>query len=210
MLGLQLTDVVKNLLIINVILFIGTLFIGNEMFHWLGLYYPGSEHFRPYQLVTHMFMHAGFGHLFFNMFVLAMLGPPVEAYMGSKRFLFFYFLCGFGALALHILIRYFELQTLSTPEYSLLMQSRGSLMVGASGAIYGVLLGFGMFFPNSILQLIIPPIPIKAKYFVAILVVLELFLGFNPTPGSNIAHFAHLGGMLFGFLYIAFFLKPRV
>ena len=212
---LRITDVVKHLLIINVLMYFGTMFLGepsNEIMNelvmlretdfslWgryrLAMFSPASPYFQPYQIVTHMFMHGGTLHLFFNMFALFMFGPPIEAMWGPRRFLFYYFLTGFGALLLHIIVQYIELTYFGAPAYLAHIP-----MLGASGAIFGLLLAYGMLFPNNIIQLIFPPIPIKAKYFVLILAGIDLFLGLGGF-NTGIAHFAHLGGALFGFLLI--------
>jgi len=197
----NLTEVVKTLLIINVIMFFGTNMLSTEMKYSLMLYFPASQFFQPFQLVTHMFMHGSMGHLFFNMFALYMFGPPLEALWGPKKFLFYYLFTGFGALALHLGVTYIELQSGSIPASAINIP-----MLGASGAVFGLLAGFGMKYPNTVLQLLLPPIPIKAKYFVLIYAGLELFLGLSGVqPG--VAHFAHLGGALFGFLIIRYWIK---
>ncbi len=228
--------VVKNLLIINVLaLLAGFVFQSSldlDLNRILGLYYFRSDSFSPYQIVTHMFMHGGIFHLFFNMIALFMFGRVLESVWGSKRFFIYYFFTGLGAAALHTLVNFIEVQSLLaklTPEQIEIVKNQGPELwasgrnyldesmaaynralniptVGASGAVFGVLLAFGMLFPNTQLMLIIPPIPIKAKYFVIIYGVLELYLGFTK-PGSNIAHFAHLGGMLFGFILIKYWNK---
>ena len=220
---LQLTDVVKNLLIINVLMFFGTMLLGDpgnqamnylvnnpdsdSFMEWgryiLAMFFPSSEYFRPYQLVTHMFMHGDFMHLFFNMFALYMFGPPLEASFGPKRFFIFYFLTGFGALALHILVQYIELNSGSVPLYDMNVP-----MLGASGAVFGLLAGYGMLFPENKLMLLFPPIPIKAKYFVFGYAAIELFLGLGKI-GGGVAHFAHVGGAIFGVLIILFWRNRR-
>lgn len=197
--GLRVSPVVLNLIIINALMFFGTSFLMGDGRYLLAVYFPASEFFQPFQIITHMFMHANLEHLFFNMLMLFFLGPPLEHVLGKKRFLFYYLVAGFGALALSLLmqymdIHYFGMNTVDIP------------MLGASGAIFGVAVGFAMFFPDSIIQLLIPPIPIKAKYFVLILVAIDLFSGIGRiNPG--VAHFAHLGGALFGFLMIIFWRK---
>jgi membrane associated rhomboid family serine protease len=228
--------VVKNLLIINILaLLAGFVFsnsLGIELNRMFGLYYVGSDLFRPYQIVTHMFMHGGLTHLFFNMFALWMFGRVLESVWGGKRFFIYYFVTGLGAAALHTFVNFIEVQSIManlSPEQVATVKAEGTALwlsqrnyidegmaalnralniptVGASGAVFGVLLAFGMLFPNTQLMLLFPPIPIKAKYFVIIYGVIELYLGFTK-PGSNIAHFAHLGGMLFGFLLIKFWNK---
>jgi membrane associated rhomboid family serine protease len=199
----RITDVVKHLLIINILMFFGTNLLGEGIRMSLALYFPTSEYFRPYQLVTHMFMHGNLSHLFFNMFALYMFGPPLEVYWGERRFLFFYLFSGLGALGLHMLVTYIELGSGSIPPVAINIP-----MVGASGAIFGLLAGYGMSFPNNIIQMIFPPIAMRAKYFVLIYAALELFFGLQRVmPG--IAHFAHLGGALFGFLLIMYWRQFR-
>ncbi len=220
---MRLTDVVKNLLIINVLMFLGSmLLLGdptpstsialiNEQIDnfslWgryrLGLFLPGSPYFRPYQLVTHMFMHGNLTHLFFNMFALYMFGPPIEMSFGSKRFLFYYFFAGFGAMALQLGVTYLEIHQFGAPGYLANIP-----MVGASGAIFGLLAAFGYLFPNSQIMLIFPPIPMRAKYFVLIYAGAELMFGLNTMGASSgVAHFAHVGGALFGFLLLLYWKK---
>jgi membrane associated rhomboid family serine protease len=155
-----------------------------------GLYYFGSPNFAPYQIFTYMFMHAGLGHLFFNMFALWMFGRVMEQAWGTKRFLIYYFVCGVGAGVIQELGQVLGL----IPPYS--------MTIGASGAVYGILLAFGMTFPNERLFIIPIPFPIKAKYFVMLYALLEVFQGLGSSDG--VAHFAHLGGMLFGLLLILY------
>lgn len=249
---------VMNLLIINTLMLLFT-WLMQSSFHvdldqLLGLHSPQSEYFRPYQYVSMMFMHAGFEHLFFNMFALFMFGITLEQYWGSKRFLLFYLFTGLGAAGLHTLVTEVEiwhmqraasavLENFSSQSFLSFVQDYGSnrlyqsvlsglstikgamsfqlvreasdIMhgiieqqmnvptVGASGAIYGVLLGFGMIFPNAELFIMFIPIPIKAKYAVMGFAAIELFMGIS-APGSSIAHFAHLGGMLFGLILILY------
>lgn len=208
--GLRLTDVVKNLLIINVIAFVLLHFLGGDWGReWLirlSVFFPNYGHqpnfFEPYQIVTYMFMHGDLMHIFFNMFALVMFGSAIEQLWGPKRFLFYYFFTGFGALILEFLVKFIEI------KYGL--ETRADIattpMLGASGAVFGILAAFGMMFPNSVIQLLIPPIPIKAKYFVLIYAGLEIFLGIGNF-GTGIAHFAHVGGALFGFLLILYWRK---
>ncbi len=227
--------VVKNLIIVNALLLLATFVLeqmGINLYAILGLHFPLSEKFRLHQIFTHMFMHGGIWHLFFNMFALYMFGRVLESVWGPKRFLTFYLVTGIGAAFLHTAVNYFEYARTSaqlTPEqiayvkdtgYEIWAQGKnfteGSLgklnmilntpTVGASGAVFGILLGFGMLFPNTQLMLLFPPIPIKAKYFVIGYGALELYLGFSQ-PGSNVAHFAHLGGMLFGYFMIKYWNK---
>jgi membrane associated rhomboid family serine protease len=256
----SIPPVVKNLIIINVLLLVATYMLQNagiDLVEHLGMHYPASEKFRLHQIITHMFMHGGITHLFFNMFALFMFGRVLESVWGSKRFLVYYFVTGLGAIVLHNFVNYLEFSSIentikayqNTPSPEILEQfvkrnlpqasvqvrdfiltwyndpsnssyaAEGlSLMerikqlkmdiptVGASGAVFGVLLAFGMLFPNTQLMLLFPPIPIRAKYFVIGYGLIELYLGFSK-PGSNIAHFAHLGGMLFGYILIKYWNK---
>jgi len=227
-----LTPVVKNLLIINGLLFLASLVLRNTLplNDLMGLHYPASEGFRSYQLITYMFMHANFGHVFFNMFAVFMFGVMLENSWGPKRFLAYYLITGIGAGLIQILVAYFSIryyqshlsfdliQRVYSEGYSL-WQSEKNYMdpmmgglnsalngqtIGASGAVFGILLAFGMLYPDSQIMLMFPPIPIKAKYFVIIYGALELFLGVSNFSGDNVAHFAHLGGMLFGFFMIRY------
>ncbi|MCB8994077.1 MAG: rhomboid family intramembrane serine protease [Bacteroidales bacterium] len=228
--------VVKNLIIINALMFLGTMGIlqayNVDLNHTLGLYFFRSPLFYPFQVITHMFMHGSLGHIFFNMFALWMFGKVLEQVWGSKRFLIYYFVTGLGAVFLHSLVLYLELHPLMnyvsqtygidtfTPDVVDRLYSMGDIKakelavglltptIGASGAVFGVLLAFGMLFPNTQLMLLFPPIPIKAKYFVIGYGLIELYLGLMQ-PGSNVAHFAHLGGMLFGFVLIKLWKKDR-
>lgn len=201
--GLQLTEVVKNILIINVLMFVGTLIVLGEASTFgagrniLGLAYFETEFFQPYQIVSSMFMHDDFMHLLFNMLAIVFLGPTLEMTWGGKKFLSYYLVTGFGATLLHMLVQYIEYNYLGNAEVL------RSLSWGASGSVFGVLIGFGMYYPNQILSLIFPPISLPAKYFVAIYIVLELFLG-TSGYSTGIAHFAHLGGALAGFLMIMY------
>lgn len=231
----SIPPVVKNLIIINVLMLLATYIMsmrGVELSRILGLHFFASPQFEPYQIVTHMFMHGGFTHLLFNMFALWMFGRILESVWGPKRFFIYYFVTGLGAAALHTFVNFIEYQSVvskMTPEQVDLVVQNGTSIwmqgknytdplmgklnvllnvptVGASGAVFGVLLGFGMLFPNTQLMLLFPPIPIKAKYFVIGYGLIELYLGL-ARPGSNVAHFAHLGGMLFGYLLIRYWNK---
>ncbi len=254
--------VVKNLLIINGVFFLATIIAynnyGYDLYTLLGLYYPESIHFSPYQFITHMFMHSSSNitHIFFNMFALWMFGKVLEQHWGGKKFIIYYMVTGIGAAAIHILAIYIGLtsfdtkleayKTNPTPEafmeiaaknfddeskayiycmeiseqfaqnendsqiYQLTLEVLNTIRsnkvntptVGASGAVFGILLAFGMLFPNVQLMLIFIPVPIKAKYFVMFYGAIELYFGYANNPGDNIAHFAHLGGMIFGFILI--------
>lgn len=188
-----LPPAVKNLLIINIIVFFGTELIGDPMYQLFALFPIGSPFFRWWQFVTHMFMHGSFMHIFFNMWSLFVFGPLLERLWGSKKFLIFYFVCGLGAALCH------ELVLLSQPLSNI-------PTVGASGAIYGLLLGFGMLYPNYVLTLVFPPVSLKAKWFVIIFAAIELLTGILGTH-DGVAHFAHLGGMLFGLILILIWKK---
>ncbi|MEA1897056.1 MAG: rhomboid family intramembrane serine protease [Bacteroidota bacterium] len=228
--------VVKNLIILNILFFLATYVMqasfGLDITKYLALYLPSSEHFRPYQFISHMFMHGSLSHIFFNMFALWMFGRVLESVWGGKRFFIFYFVTGIGAALIYSLVNYIEFSVLKaqmSPDqidsvlregYNAFEQGKNFVdplmrkmnlflntpTIGASGAVFGVLLGFGMLFPNTQLMLLFPPIPIKAKYFVIFYGVLELFLALSQ-PGSNIAHVAHLGGMIFGYILIKYWGK---
>ncbi len=203
----RITEVVKQLLILNVLLYFASNFMPPAISNALPIYYPASVFFRPWQLVSHMFMHANFSHLLFNMFALYMFGTALESHLGSKRFLTFYFLSGFGALALYLFVWYLQMSALDPAVYEAVLR-RGDRMLGASGAVFGLLAGFGMLFPESKIMLLIPPIPIKAKYFVLIYGAIELFFGIS-NMNTGVAHFAHLGGAIFGALLIFYWRKQR-
>lgn len=177
---------VKHLLIVNALVFFAltTPQLGDLVFRFGALWPIGHPLFEPWQLVTYMFLHAGFAHILFNLFALWIFGQAIENFWGTKRFVTYYFLTGIGAAIIHMFIG-----------------GGGAPTVGASGAVFGILLAFGMMFPERYIILMIPPIPIKAKYFVAIFGAIELFSGVM-RPGSGIAHFAHLGGMVVGYVLI--------
>lgn len=198
--NLNVTDVVRNLLIINIVVFVvGTFILPPEVSNtWLAVHYPTSEYFQPVQLITYMFMHGGLTHLFFNMLGLYMFGPPIEYNWGPKRFLFYYLVAGFGALALHFGVEFYQINVLGYPS-----EIADTPMVGASGAIFGLLAAYGMMYPNNVIQMLFPPIPMKAKYFVLLYAGLELYLGISGRQ-AGVAHFAHIGGALFGFLLIIY------
>ncbi len=224
----NLTPVVKNLLIINFLFFIAYLVFDSHsttigpMTKLFGGYYFNSPYFRPWQLITYMFMHGGWTHILFNMFALFSFGPILEYAIGSKRFFNLYFICGIGAGILQMAVQAIEVHhmigayTISDPtsDQSYYMAAGGQAqelfnmyhipVVGASGAIFGLLVAFGMLYPDLELMILFIPVPVKAKYIIPIYIVLEIFLGFGQFAGDNVAHFAHLGGALFGFLLIKF------
>jgi membrane associated rhomboid family serine protease len=199
---MPITAVVRHLIVINVLVFLGANLILKENAGVLAMHWPMSPYFKPFQIVTHMFMHGSVGHIFFNMFGLYIFGSALEHLWGSKKFLFYYLFSGFGALIIHMLVWYIEVSTMSYEEYEMFLSLPYSVW-GASGAIFGLLLGFGVQFPNVRLMLLFLPVPIKAKYFVIIYAVIELYLGVSGTR-TGIAHFAHLGGALSGLILILY------
>jgi membrane associated rhomboid family serine protease len=226
-----MSPAVKNIVYINIIMFLAMLAARSafqiDLNRVLGVYFYKSELFRPFQIVTHMFMHGDIGHIVMNMFGLFMFAPVLERVWGSKRFLIYYFVTGLGALLINEAVLAFEyhkiLGTISPDVLQDVLdnglnkemwdQSAIPLLrllyaptVGASGAVFGVLLAFGVLFPNTELLLLFPPIPIKAKYVVAGYGAIELYYAVSQ-PGSTIAHAAHLGGMLFGYLLIRYWRK---
>ncbi|MDP2413803.1 rhomboid family intramembrane serine protease [Daejeonella sp.] len=227
----HIPPVVKNLLIINIIFYVATLMFGGPMMtQVLGVHYFDSPDFRIWQVITYMFMHdySSLFHILFNMFALYTFGSSIEYIMGSKRFLNFYLITGLGALALQLLVQSFEVYSItgsavnngsflvdslkrtisfnpdliSKDQASTLLGIYLTPMVGASGAIFGLLIAFGMLFPNAELFIMFIPVPVKAKYIIPVYVLLELFLGVKQFSGDSVAHFAHLGGALFGFILV--------
>lgn len=223
--------VVKNLLIINIIFYIATMMFGGPMMtQVLGVHYFDSADFRIWQVITYMFMHdySSLFHILFNMFALYTFGSTLEYVMGPKRFLNFYLITGLGALGLQLLVQSIEVyniigsatnngsfiidtfkrsisfnpEIISKDQASTLLGIYSTPMVGASGAIFGLLIAFGILFPNAELFIMFIPVPVKAKYIIPIYVVLELFLGVKQFSGDSVAHFAHLGGALFGFILV--------
>ena len=261
---MKMTETVKQLLIINVIFYIGSNIIGDVAYNLFSMYYPENPSFKLWQPITSMFMHApvpNFSHILFNMFALYSFGSALEHYWGAKKFIFFYISCGLGAALLHTGVNYYqihsllnevsslnlsdtEIHTLLNADYSSLFDDNGkmvtgsinsilekahcnqeqfnfivqasqisqSTVLGASGAIYGLLTAFAFMFPNAQLGLMFIPIPIKAKYFVPGILAVDLFLGFKGSSlfgsgGTGIAHFAHVGGAITGFLMMWFWKK---
>lgn len=259
---IQMTNVVKQLLIINIIFFVASYVMPNA-YDLFALHYFQSDKFRFWQPITHMFMHGGLGHIFFNMFALVSFGSALEQIWGEKKFIFFYISCGLGAALLHSGINYFEIQSIlsqldgvtiskvdlhtilntnmktashfsgeilyenakevldkysiSSENFSLLFNGAvktQTIAVGASGAVYGLLVAFAFLFPNAELALLFIPVPIKAKYFVPGILAIDLFLGLKGSSifgsgGTGIAHFAHIGGALFGFLMMWYWKKNQ-
>ena len=209
----SIPTVTRNLIIINVIVFIATLINEPFMISTFAMFYPTSQYFHSWQILTHMFMHGGFWHILFNMYTLWMFGSVLERMIGEKKFLIFYFVCGLGAAALHTGVEYLQAQSLmaamadgSTTAAQSYAALKSTPVVGASGAIYGVIIGYAMLFPQSRLTLLFPPVTLSAKWMVIIFAAMELLFGITGTVVS-IAHFAHLGGMLFGWLMIKYWRK---
>ena len=205
--------VTRNLIIINVLMFIGTLVNEEAMLKAFALFYPTSPYFHWWQYITHMFMHGGWWHIFFNMYSLFIFGSVLERIIGEKKFLIFYFVCGLGAVALHTGVQYLQAQSYmaeiakgSKEAMDAYQMLKVTPTVGASGAIYGLLIGYAMLFPDSKLTLIFPPVTLSAKWWIIIFAAIELVTGVTGVA-SGIAHFAHLGGMLFGFLLIRYWRK---
>ena len=223
-------ETIKQLIIINIIFYFGSQFLGDLSYDILALHYFENDKFLISQLITHMFMHGSLSHILFNMFGLWMFGSPLEQMWGKQKFLFFYFSAGLGAAALQMFVYNFQVQTLydvielnnlslsnpdllmnymSQSDYNQAVSSFNSVMVGASGAIYGVLVAFAFSFPNSKLMLLFPPIPIKAKYFVPLLILIDLFFGLSSFSIGSIAHFAHIGGALIGLIMVLYWKKNQ-
>jgi len=237
----SMPPVVKNLLILNGLGFLLALSLGSDQWGFilnrtLGVYYIGSPRFEPYQIISYMFMHGNFMHIFFNMFALWMFGTSIERALGSKKFLIYYLVTGIGALVLHELVLHYEYVKYTsqmTADQIAVVKLEGQRIlesgknftdyasgqlnyllnvptVGASGAVFGILLAFGLLFPNVELMMILIPIPIKAKYFVIMYGAIELFSAVANRPGDNVAHYAHLGGMLFGFILLRIWGQNRI
>jgi membrane associated rhomboid family serine protease len=238
----RLTEAIKHLLIINILFFVATSLYGDQMYQLFSLWFPQNEHFRLWQIVTHMFMHGGFMHIAFNMYALWAFGSPLEDMWGRNKFFFFYFSAGLGAALLHSGINYYYfnegmsalvnsglaesqvLDIISAGQYSPswyeiagkstidnFLSAYNTPAVGASGAIYGVLVAFAFSFPQAELMLIFLPVPIKAKYFVPVLIALDLFSGVTGYGifGQGIAHFAHVGGAVAGFIMMWYWKKNQ-
>ena len=212
----SLPTVTKNLIIINVIIFVATLINQEFMIGTFALFYPTSPFFHWWQVITHMFMHGGFWHIFFNMYTLLIFGCVVERFIGPKKFLLFYFICGLGAVALHLGVEYLQMQSYmngaalgNATAIQNIEAIKYTPTVGASGAIYGVLMGYAMLFPESRMTLLFPPVTLSAKWMVVVFAAIELLTGVTGLS-SGIAHFAHLGGMLIGWLMILWWRKRGV
>lgn len=214
--GAQITPVVRDLLIINILFFIGTSF-SDDVARKLALYYPTSVYFRPYQFATHFFMHANLFHLFMNMLGLYSLGVMLEMVWGGQRFLAYYFICAFGASFAHLAMTYFGVGLGEAgaidPAVAAELGLRSQIdipMVGASGAIYGLLAAIWFLYPEVSFFIYFIPFPIKARYLVPLLLLSDLFFGFSRFGGDNVAHFAHIGGALVGFIVLMFWYKKSM
>lgn len=204
----NLPPICKNLLLLNIIVWLFDMLMerfGISLTTLLGLHYFTAEGFYIWQPLTYMFMHANFQHIFFNMFALFMFGPALEEYWGSKRFLIYYLVCGLGAALVQEGVWAIKiLNLLDTYSASSVQLSyiNPLVTIGASGSVFGLLLAFGWLFPDIRMFIMFIPIPIRARTLVTIYAIVELFEGLAPSPGDNVAHFAHLGGMLFGLILI--------
>lgn len=236
----QLTPVTKGIIIINVLLFAAT-FLFKPLEIILAGFFPLSPNFRFWQVISHMFMHGGIGHILFNMLTLASFGPVLEKVLGSQKFLIFYFACGLGSFVLFNAWNYYQYQDLANtltqsgvdvvdlynkanryssefasvegnPDSQKFWGILAGPMVGASGAIFGVVAAFALLFPNAELFFMFIPFPVKAKYLLPIIVIASLYFGFKQFQWDNIAHFAHLGGALIGYIWIRVWMKnnPRI
>lgn len=213
--------VTRNLIIINFLVWIADELLGSRlnMSNYLALHYFSSEHFMPHQIITYMFMHGSLGHIFFNMFAVYMFGRTLEMVWGPKRFLVYYLLTGIGAAVAQELVYAIEYREIvfnsaiinvNIGEQIINKQDFYNILpptLGASGAVFGILVAFGMLFPNVELMMLFFPVPIKAKWFVIGYGVMELFLGIADSAGDNVAHFAHLGGLITGFFIILYWRK---
>ncbi len=198
----QITDTVKHLIFINVILFLASMSPLGEYKHELYLFYPESPFFKPWQVITHMFMHGSVNHILFNMMSLFFIGPMMEQSLGSKRFLVYYLACGLGGAVLHTFSTFVSIHYLG--------QDAGMEvpMVGASGAINGLFVGLALLYPNLPMSLLFIPIPIKAKYLAIFFIVGDMIWGLSGYH-TGIAHFAHLGGAAMGLILLTLWNKRR-
>nr|WP_288932941.1 rhomboid family intramembrane serine protease [uncultured Allomuricauda sp.] len=237
----RMTEAVKHILIINVIMFFATQLYGEQMFQWMALWFPKYMNFEWWQVITHMFMHGGLMHIVFNMYALWAFGTPLERIWGKNKFLFFYFSAGLGSAALYTLVNYYyfneglnaivqagyeksQVMDALNSTYGANLEQLKSVVnprtidnlktafytpaVGASGAIYGILVAFAFMYSEAKLMLIFLPVPIKAKYFVPILIAVDLIFGIGNV-NTGIAHFAHIGGALIGFVMMWYWKKNQ-
>ncbi|WBX77700.1 rhomboid family intramembrane serine protease [Tenacibaculum ovolyticum] len=236
----KLTDAIKHLIIINVIMYFAPQFLNLDLTNIFALHFPQNEHFGVWQYVTHAFMHGGTMHLLFNMYALWAFGTPLEQMWGRNKFLFFYFSAGIGAGLIYTLVNYYQFNgiyeqlvtlgispseiqnVLNTGQYNddIITLSNKTMSefyslyhtpaVGASGAVYGILVAFGLTFPNAKLALIFFPVPIAAKYFIPLMIASDLFFGVTKYSIGNVAHFAHVGGALIGFIIAWYWRKKQL
>lgn len=236
--GIKLTEGIKHLIILNIIVFIAPQLINLDLTNILALHFPKNQNFSFWQYITHIFMHGSFAHILFNMYGLWAFGTPLEQMWGRNKFLFFYFSAGIGAGLIYSLVNYYQFNSfyetliqngltpnniykiLNTGDYTkyaeIITLSREDLnefyslfhtpAVGASGAVYGILVAFGMYFKDAKLALIFFPVPIAAKYFIPLILLGDLFFGVTKYSVGNIAHFAHIGGAIIGFI-LAYYWK---
>lgn len=235
----QITPITRNIIIINAVLFILSTYIYPELMYHFAAYFPSSPNFKSWQIITHMFMHGGWAHLLFNMLTLLSFGPVLERIMGGNKYLLFYFACGLGSFVIfnvwnlyqinHIsqlllqqginpspIIEHANIFTATNQYVGSLTQNEMQLfnhmvtpMLGASGAIFGVVTAFAILFPDAKLFLMFIPFPVKAKYLLPVIIVGSIFLGVRQFSGDNVAHFAHLGGALVGFIWIKIWKKKQ-
>lgn len=211
----NIAPMTRNLLLVNLLVFLAQqaapVFFGFNLTHYLGLRFFTADQFEPYQLLTHMFAHADLWHLVGNMFSLFIFGSVLERTWGEQRFLIFYLVTGFGASLLFQAVNGWEIESLrqeleaanvGAETWALFARRENLPVLGASGAVFGILMAFAMLYPNVKLMLLFPPIPMKAKYFVALYGAYELYATIQANPGDNVAHLAHLGGMLFAFILV--------
>jgi len=216
----NLTPVVKNLLIINLICFIPYIVLSsndydNKVVSNMGLFYFNSPHFKVWEIITYMFFHGGWEHILFNMLALFMFGPILEYAIGGVRFFNLYFICGIGAALFQMVVQavevhaiigsftlYPDLPNLDQAAVDKLQGIYAGPVIGASGAIFGVVVAFAMLYPDMELMILFIPVPVKAKYLIPVYVIIELISGFGQFSGDNVAHFAHIGGALLGFIMI--------
>ncbi len=235
----RMTDAIKHLIIINVVVFAATFVLKMNFTDSLALYFPENENFGFWQFLTHMFVHGGVMHIVFNMYALWAFGSPLEQIWGRNKFLFFYFSAGLGAGLIYTAVNYFQfngvyeqliniglsgteiqqildtgtfndqiLSSITNEQLSEFYATYHTPAVGASGAVYGVLVAFGMMYPNAKLALIFFPVPIAAKYFIPVMILGDLFFGMTKYSVGNVAHFAHIGGAIIGFI-IAYYWKKN-
>ena len=237
----NITDAIKHLIVINIIVFVAPQLMQTDYTNILALHFPKNEHFGFWQYATHMFMHGGLAHILFNMYGLWAFGTPLEQMWGKNKFIFFYFSSGIGAGLIYTIANYFQfnsifelfiqaglteseviailkegstndlrvLEAITQQQFNEIFALYNTPAVGASGAVYGVLVAFGMYFKDAKLALIFFPVPIAAKYFIPIMILGDLFFGVTKYSVGNIAHFAHIGGALIGFIIALYWKKNQ-